>query len=172
MRNAIIPLLLAVIGLASPLLAQDVSPSKSTARISGTVTDETGGTIPGATVSLEFPPDFRKVTTDARGFFEFEALNPGTYTIGITAQGFTAWTSSAIVVAPGQYVIVPESKLKPAELHTTVSVNYSPEEVAAEQVKVEEQQRVLGFIPNFYVVYDKNPEPMSTRLNTSRTCFQ
>lgn len=164
MRNPILSLLLAAIGFASPMPAQDVKPSKNPARITGTVTDETGGTIPGATVSLESPPDTRKVTTDARGFFEFEALKAGTYTISITAQGFAAWTSPPIVAAPSQYVIVPESKLKPNEVHTTVSVNYSPEEVATEQVKAEEQQRVLGFIPNFYVVYDKNPEPMSTKL--------
>ena len=37
-------------------------------------------------------------------------------------------------------------------------------EVATKQVKSEEQQRVLGFIPNFYVVYDRNPEPLTTKL--------
>jgi hypothetical protein len=36
--------------------------------------------------------------------------------------------------------------------------------LATEQVKVEEQQRVLGFIPNFYVSYDKNAAPLSAKL--------
>jgi hypothetical protein len=40
----------------------------------------------------------------------------------------------------------------------------SPEELATEQVKLEEKQRVLGFIPNFYVSYDKNAAPLPSRL--------
>jgi len=40
----------------------------------------------------------------------------------------------------------------------------SNEELATEQVKIEEHQRVLGFIPNFYVSYDKNPVPLTSRL--------
>jgi hypothetical protein len=35
----------------------------------------------------------------------------------------------------------------------------SPEEMAAEQVKAEEQQRIFGIIPNFYVVYDHDAAP-------------
>ena len=36
--------------------------------------------------------------------------------------------------------------------------------IAVEQVKLEEQQRVLGFIPNFFVVYDRHPVPLPARL--------
>jgi hypothetical protein len=43
-------------------------------------------------------------------------------------------------------------------------VSYSEKEVAAQQLKAEEQQRVLGFIPNVYVVYDPHPEPLTTRM--------
>jgi hypothetical protein len=44
----------------------------------------------------------------------------------------------------------------------TASVNQV--ELATEQVQVAEKQRVLGFIPNFYVVYDENPAPLTTKL--------
>jgi hypothetical protein len=40
----------------------------------------------------------------------------------------------------------------------------SPEEIAAEQVKVAEHQRVFGIIPNFYVVYDHHAAPLTTKL--------
>jgi len=69
-----------------------------------------------------------------------------------------------LVLNPGQYVILTDSKLHIAEATTTVSVVYRPEEVATEQVKIEETQRVFGIIPNFYVVYDPNPAPLTTRL--------
>ena len=38
------------------------------------------------------------------------------------------------------------------------------EQLATQQVKAEEKQRVLGIIPNFYVVYDKNAVPLTTKL--------
>ena len=43
---------------------------------------------------------------------------------------------------------------------------YEPlvEQIATEEVKIEEQQRVFGIIPNFYVVYDHNAEPLTTKL--------
>ena len=37
----------------------------------------------------------------------------------------------------------------------------SPHQIAQEQINVELKQRVLGVIPNFYVVYDRNFAPMS-----------
>jgi hypothetical protein len=49
------------------------------------------------------------------------------------------------MVNPGQYVILNSRKLKIAEALTTVSVNYSPEEVATGQVKIEEQQCFRDF---------------------------
>ena len=38
------------------------------------------------------------------------------------------------------------------------------EEIAAEQLKVEEQQRIFGFIPNFYVSYDQDAAPLTTKM--------
>jgi hypothetical protein len=37
-------------------------------------------------------------------------------------------------------------------------------EIATEQVKAEEQERIFGFIPNFYVEYDPNAAPLTTKL--------
>jgi hypothetical protein len=36
--------------------------------------------------------------------------------------------------------------------------------MAAEQVKTEEQQRIFGIIPNFYVVYDHDAAPLTIKL--------
>jgi hypothetical protein len=43
----------------------------------------------------------------------------------------------------------------------------SREDIAAEQVQIEEHQRVLGFIPNFYVSYNKDAVPLSPRIKFS-----
>ncbi len=47
---------------------------------------------------------------------------------------------------------------------TTVYVSQTAEEIATEQVHVEESQRLLGFIPNFYVVYGPDPVPLTAKL--------
>ena len=40
-------------------------------------------------------------------------------------------------------------------------------QIAQEQIHVEEQQRVLGVLPNFYVSYDRHPVPLTTRQKYS-----
>lgn len=160
-------LILAALAIAAPLAAQDINaPKPDTGHITGTVTDVSGDILSGATVVLQGPglKDPRQVLSDDNGFFEFVQLDAGTYRIIITAQDFADWASPDLVLNPGQYLIVADSKLHIAEAKATVSVVSSPEEVAAEQVKIEESQRVLGIIPNFYVVYDPEPAPLTTRL--------
>jgi hypothetical protein len=138
--------------------------------IVGTVTDVNDETVPGATVVLEGPVqvDPRTVVTNGNGFFEFKDVEPGTtYHVTVSAQGFANWTSPAVILKPGQYAILTGSKLHIAEALTTITVAApvaSPEEIAAEQVKAEEQQRIFGIIPNFYVVYDHDAAPLTTKL--------
>jgi hypothetical protein len=153
--------------MSALLPAQDFkSPKPEKGRITDTVIDPNNDTVPGATVILVSPllKDPRTVVSDDGGFFAFNDLDPGTYTVSIIAKGFANWTSPAITVKPGQYVILTGSRLRIAEELTTVSVVYSPVEVATEQVKIAEQQRVFGIIPNFYTVYDHNAAPLTTKL--------
>jgi hypothetical protein len=160
-------LILASIAMAAPLAAQDLSaPNPEKGRITDTVIDVNNDAVSGASVVLESPllKDPRTVVSDNNGFFEFDDLDPGTYNVSINAKGFAKWTSDAIIVKPGQYVILTGSKLNIEKALTTVSVIYSPEQVAVEQVKLEEQQRIFGIIPNFYVAYDHDAAPLTTKL--------
>jgi len=57
---------------------------------------------------------------------------------------------------------------------TVTSTAASSEEIATEQVRAEEHQRVFGFIPNFYVAYDQNAAPLTPKLKfqlASRVVF-
>lgn len=135
--------------------------------IVGTVVDVNNDAIPGATVALESPilTDPLTVVANDNGSFEFNGIEPGTpYHVTISAQGFASWTSPDVTLKPGQYLILSVSKLRIAEALTKVTVGYSSEELATQQVKLEEQQRIFGFIPNFYVAYDQNVVPLTTKL--------
>src|SRR6266581_5861205 len=68
------------------------------------------------------------------------------------------------MLKPGQYVIVKGSTLQVAMAVTTVTVGYSAKEFASEQVKIEEHQRLFGFIPNFYVSYNQDAAPLTAKL--------
>lgn len=136
------------------------------ASISGRITDADAYIIPDTTVSLdgETPADHQVVVSDDQADFTFQGLRPGvTYRMTIHAKGFTDWTSAPISLNPGQTLQMDDIKLIVGEVMTTVSA-VSAEKVALEQVQNEEKQRVFGFIPNFYVVYDPRFVPLTTKL--------
>jgi hypothetical protein len=123
--------------------------------------------IPGATVVLKgpVPGDRRTVVANGKGSFSFDDLKPGTpYYVTISGQGFVNWTSPEVILKPGEYIFLTGCQLKIAGGVTSVTVHSSSEQIAIEQVKIEEQQRIFGVIPNFYVVYDRNAVPLTTKL--------
>jgi hypothetical protein len=165
-----ITLLLPLITLAGWLLvpsayAQPTGVVVAKAGILGTVVDTGDDPIPNATVSLVAPSvDHRTAVTKDDGSFVFHDVTPGiAYQIAVSAEGFEEW-DSPVTVAPGHDKTLADIKLRILAVQRAVTVNYSSKEVAAQQLKTEEHQRVLGFIPNIYVVYDPHPEPLSTSM--------
>lgn len=142
------------------------SPRPQPGIIAGTVVDVNDDTVPGATVVLEGTNlrSPRTVVANDKGFFQFSDVEPETYRVKISADGFADWTSANVTLKPGQYVILPVPRLAVAIAYTSVTVGYSPVEVATEEVKLEEHQRVFGIIPNFYIAYDQNAAPLTAKL--------
>lgn len=144
------------------------APTEQTGTISGTVTDSNGDIIPGATVQLDSAnrADHQTKKSNDSAFFQFNGLRPGVeYHVTVAAAGFENWTSQPITVNAGQFFDLSGIQIKLASAVSSVTVYASTEQIAVQQVHIEEQQRVLGFIPNFYVVYDsKDAVPMTTRL--------
>jgi Carboxypeptidase regulatory-like domain len=150
-----------------PALCQNNQSAPRTAIIMGTATDINGDAIPNATVVLKEveSDDPRTIMATENGMFEFNDVTPGTaYQLRISAKGFADWKSSPIIVSPGQFKIVTGVQLHIATESTIVDVHYDPVEVATEQLKAEEKQRVFGIIPNFYVSYDKDPAPLTAKM--------
>jgi hypothetical protein len=135
--------------------------------ILGTVTDINGDPVPNATVELKnsVTNDRRTIVTPENGFFQFNDVEPGVaYTIGVHAKDFADWSSSNIVLDPAQFKILTGVQLQIQTEVTQVQVRYDPVQVATEQFKMQEQQRVFGFIPNFYVAYDQNAVPLTAKM--------
>ncbi len=135
-----------------------------TGTIIGTVLDVTGATVPNAHVVLQGPDERRTFVTGDNGFFSFEEVKAGTpVRVEVSASDLENWSSNQIILQPGQSFIVTNISLRVANVETAVKV-VPPEQVAVEQVKIQEQQRVLGVIPNFYVTYEHNPAPLTSKL--------
>ena len=165
-RHYLCFLILSIFVTRTAVSLQISAPEPQTGAIIGTVTDGNDGTVPGAAIALEgpSPTDSQRVETRDNGFFKLEHLKPGIpYHVNVSARGFADWSSPEVILRPGQYMELTGIRLRIATAVTTVSA-VSPEELATEQVKAAEQQRVIGFIPNYYAVYDRNPVPLTPKL--------
>jgi hypothetical protein len=97
------------------------------------------------------------------GQFSFSDVAPGTFQLTITAQGFSAQVSSGIL-HPGEFCVVPQIQLAIATAVTEVHVGpLTTVELAEEQIRIEEKQRVFGVIPNFYVTYIPDAAPLTPK---------
>lgn len=141
--------------------AQDVLPMGT---ISGTVIDVTGAPSFGAEVRLT-----RVTTTPAQvtstpqdGHFYFTDVAPGPFELSISLAGFKTKTVTGTLPATQGYR-VPSIMLELASVVTDVSVNLTTEQIAQEQIREQEQQRLLAVIPNFYATYVADAAPMNPR---------
>ena len=129
--------------------------------ISGTLIVQTGALAVGAHVQLsredQSPP--HEILSGDNGQYSFSNLPPGPFHLAITSEGFATQEYSGDL-HPGEVFIVPEIMLSVATAVTEVRVELTQIEVAQEEIKEQEKQRVFGFIPNFYVTYVPDPAPL------------
>jgi hypothetical protein len=131
--------------------------------IQGTVKDDSGSTVAGAVVTMETAASTgqRTAMADQAGFFRFAAVEPGDYKITIAANGFAVWTAANIVVGTGDPASL-SPVLQVASASSSMNVTLPTHEVAAEQLKTEEKQRLIGLFPDFFVSYVPNAAPLTT----------
>lgn len=88
----------AVIALCLLVLASAAGAQEITGNITGTVTDASGGVLPGATVTVTSVDRgiVREFTTTATGRYIAPFLPPGEYSITVTLSGFRPFTASRI----------------------------------------------------------------------------
>lgn len=129
--------------------------------ISGTVLDPNGAEVPGATVTLEgVDSKEHSATTGDDGFFRFSSVGAGSAKVTVVAKGFSNW-SAGLTLQPNENRDLPPVQLEMAMSTTEVSVVFTRSELAEEEIRAEEKQRVFGAIPNFYVSYKWDAEPLS-----------
>ena len=131
--------------------------------VSGTVLDQLGAVVAGAVVTLTRENQARseQVVGDD-GQFSFADVAPGPFELFITATGLATETLSG-VLQPGENYLAPQITLRVATAVTVIRVEPSRAEIAEEQIKEQEKQRVLTVIPNFYVSYLPDAVPLTSK---------
>jgi len=105
------------------LLCLPAFPQAELGRITGTVSDQTGAVIGGATVTVVDTQrgESRTLTTDAAGAYFAPTLLPGTYTVRVEFKGFKTTERQNVVIETGQEIRV-DSVLQPGESVEKVTV--------------------------------------------------
>jgi Carboxypeptidase regulatory-like domain len=156
------------LGQASEPRSSEREPSISavdqpTGTINGSVIDPSGAVIAGAQVTWSgLGQANRQVVSGAKGDFSLSDVPAGQFQLTIDAQGFRQQTFSGTLEAGERNNLLP-IMLSIGEAVTSVNVGVPQVEVAQEQLKVQEQQRVLAVIPNFYVSYIPDAAPLDAK---------
>ncbi|HSY37653.1 MAG TPA: carboxypeptidase regulatory-like domain-containing protein [Acidobacteriaceae bacterium] len=111
----------AVVGFAG-MMANGQSTTQG--GIAGTVEDVTSAVIPGAAITIhnDGTNAEQHLTADSKGYFDAALLEPGTYTVTISASGFGDFKSSSVIVQVGQVTSL-EPHLKAGAENQVVQVS-------------------------------------------------
>lgn len=132
-------------GLAFCFATAAFAQSGATGTIVGTVSDSSGAVVPGATVVITNTAknlNQQTVTTSA-GTYSIPSLLPGSYSVAVTANGFSKQTITGVDLAVGKEVTV-DIRLQPGAVNESVNVAASAialdrENAAVGQVITEKQ---------------------------------
>ena len=140
------------------------------AALSGTVVDTAGASIANTRVLLSIGGRTanQESLTDSSGAFLFADPGVGPYRLVFTAKGFATKTVTGELAA-GQTLELSPTTLAIDALATEVNVTQTQVELAQAQIAVQERQRLLGVIPNFFASYDPDAAPLTTKQKLELT---
>jgi len=113
------------------LLASFSFAQQLTGTLSGTTYDSTGAAVPNATVTMKNAAsgDVRSTVSNGSGYFSITAIQPGTYTVTVSAAGFKAWEQAGVVFALGDSRTLPNIKLQVGQVTETVEITAGADSV-------------------------------------------
>ena len=92
-------------------------------QIAGFIKDQTGGVIPGATITATHAQTgvVRTVVTDGTGYYVFTAVTPGVYDVVVELQGFKKWMQTGVPMDAGASLKV-DATLETGTINESVTV--------------------------------------------------
>ena len=106
----------------------------------------------------------RSTVADANGHFSFGSVAVVLFLPTIVARGMQPKTQQGTLNAD-ELVELPAIAMLAAASDQVEVLSLTQQEIAEMQMKQEEKQRLVGLVPNFYVVYDWNAKPLTAKQN-------
>ncbi len=176
-KRIFVGLLVGLLAFSWSARAQEV-----TGGIEGTVKDPQGAVIPGASVEAASPTLIGKktLTTDSGGYYHFDQLPPGSYTIAVNAVGFAPQTQRNLELRVGALPTVNFTlQLGAVTQEVSVSAEASVIDITQSKVQTNVSEQVLQAIPklrSFQSVIPFAPgarqEPLQSALESRLGGFQ
>src|SRR5271163_4442356 len=109
-----------------------------TASLSGTVTDPSGAVVAGATVTATNVDTgvATTLTTNAAGFYSFQSLPLGSYTIAVQQKGFKGYTQTGVVLDVNSALVI--------DVKLAVGATTEKVEVSADALHVDTESTQMG----------------------------
>jgi hypothetical protein len=159
-------LIAALLLWASPSASQTepAAVARTPGTVTGTVVDDSDVGIAGATIALfhDSPAPLLAGFSRADGQFSLSNVPPGPFRLAVSAPGFASQPLSG-VVEPGGLSNLPPIRLTLALGAVSVEVLPTRAELAQRQIQEQEQQRLLGIVPNYFVSYLPDAIPLTAR---------
>jgi hypothetical protein len=129
-----------------------------TGSIAGTVQDQQGAVIVGATVNAVAVAMGTKFSSksDSQGYFEFKALPIGSYSLTIEGPGFRNLHVSDVVVVAGKNNVLPTQTLEVGSASETVTVEATTPLIdsSSSQIGGNFDTKIVGSLPNAGTGFD------------------
>jgi len=105
------------------VISPSAFPQGNTGRILGTVTDQSGGYVAGATVTVTDVDrgTSRTIVTESAGTYVFISLLPGTYAVRVEAKGFKTFERKNLLLEVGKELAVDVS-LQTGSVTETITI--------------------------------------------------
>ncbi len=131
---------------ANPAFGQAISVNGGS--IQGTITDNSGAVVPGASVNVSGIDTGTKatLTTDSRGYYSIGPLNPGSYLISVAATGFEKLEVRTVIrtgtASPGSFKLTVGSAAQTVEV-TAGAVQLNADQAGVSDVVTSQQIKSL-----------------------------
>ncbi len=153
MKKKICSALFLTLTLVLAMCVSGIAQTSTTGQIAGTVRDSSGALVPNATVAVDSATgQHHDTTSDGQGYYRFANLEPGRYSVTVSAKGFAAYHAENVAVD--------------ITLSTNVSPELAPEgskstvTVTADQPLLDTEEPTTGRVIDEQAVHDL---PLPTR---------
>lgn len=135
-----------------------------TGHIRGVIRTAAGDTIAGAHIALTAcnGETLTETVSGDGGHYSLDGLATGNYVLRVDTQGFLP-ALYPIRLPEQEGIAVVDVSLRLQSATYSVTVTASQEEIAEAQIQLQEQQRLVGIFPNFFVSYEWEAARLSSK---------